>query len=218
MTFNKERLVNTFLQLVKIDSESFHEKQMQELMVKELKKLGCRVTVDNAGRKFGTNARGNVIGFLPGTVKSSPFVLVAHLDTVQPGRGIRPVVKKEQITSDGTTILGADDKAGVAIILEVLRHLRETKMPHPPVEVVFTLCEERGMHGSKNLDCQKIKGREGLILDNEGVEELLVQGPAVNDIEVQVTGIAAHAGACPEKGISALEVAAYAISHMKLGR
>lgn len=218
MNINQKRLVDTFLQLVKIDSESGSEKKMQEHAAAELKKLGCRVVVDNAGKNFDTNAKGNVMGFFPGTVKSAPFVLVAHLDTVKPGQGIKPVVKKDSIVSDGKTILGADDKAGVAIILEVLHLLKETKIPHPPVEVIFTLCEERGMHGSKNLDYKQLKGREGMILDNEGGDELLIQGPTVNDVVVEITGISAHAGACPEKGISALEVAAYAISHMKLGR
>lgn len=218
MTVNQKRAVDTFLQLVRIDSESGNEKKMQEYVAKELKKLGCRVVVDNAGKNFNTNAKGNVMGFFPGTVKSAPFLLVSHLDTVKPGNGIKPMVKKDCIVSDGKTILGADDKAGVAIIFEILRTLKETKIPHPPVEILFTLCEERGMHGSKNLDYKQLKAREGMILDNEGGDELLIQGPAVNDIVVEVTGIAAHAGACPEKGISALEVAAYAISHMKLGR
>ncbi|MCQ2410346.1 MAG: M20/M25/M40 family metallo-hydrolase [Elusimicrobiaceae bacterium] len=218
MKINQKRLVDTFLQLVRIDSESGNEKKIQEFVAAALKKLGGRVVVDNAGKKFNTNARGNVMGFFPGTVKSAPFVLAAHLDTVKPGCSIKPIVKKDCIVSDGSTILGADDKAGVAIILELLRALQETGTAHPPIEVLFTLCEERGMHGSKNLDSKQLRGREGIILDNEGSEELLVQGPAVNDIEVTVTGIAAHAGACPEKGISALEVASYAISHMKLGR
>ena len=218
MTLNQKRLVDTFLQMVRLDSESFHEKRMHEYVTTELKKLGCRVITDPAGRKFGSDAPGNVMGFFPGTIKSAPFVLAAHLDTVKPGCGIKPIVKKDRIVSDGTTILGADDKAGVAIILEVLRTLKETQVAHPPVEILFTLCEERGMHGSKNLDYKKLKGREGIILDNEGADELLVQGPAVNDVVVHITGRAAHAGACPEKGISALEVASYAIAHMKLGR
>ncbi len=218
MSLNQKRLVETFLQLVRIDSESGSEKKMQEHVAQELKKLGCRVVIDNAGKKFNTDARGNVMGFFPGTVKSKPFVLVAHIDTVKPGQHIRPVVKKDFIVSDGSTILGADDKAGVAIILEVLKSLKESAVAHPPVEVLFTLCEERGMHGSKNLDYKQLKGREGMILDNEGGDELLIQGPAVNDVVVEVTGISAHAGACPEKGISALEVASFAISRMKLGR
>lgn len=218
MKLNEKRLVETFLKLAQTDSESYDERAMQELVEKELKEIGCRVTVDNAGKKYNTNAKGNVIAFLPGTVKSAPFVLCSHLDTVTPGKGVKPVVKKDCITSDGTTVLGGDDKAGVAIILEILRTLKEQSPAHPPVEVVFTLSEEVGMFGSKNLDCKKLKGREGLILDNEEVDTLLIQGPAVNTIEVWIKGLAAHAGVAPEKGISALEVAAYALGQMKLGR
>lgn len=218
MKLNEKRLVETFLKLARTDSESYDERAMQELVEKELKEIGCRVTVDNAGKKYNTNAKGNVIAFLPGTVKSTPFVLCAHLDTVTPGKGVKPVVKKDCITSDGTTVLGGDDKAGVAIILEILRTLKEQSPAHPPVEVVFTLSEEVGMFGSKNLDYKKLKGREGLILDNEEVDTLLIQGPAVNTIEVWIKGLAAHAGVAPEKGISALEVASYALGQMKLGR
>lgn len=218
MKLNEKRLVETFLKLAQTDSESYDERAMQELVEKELKEIGCRVTVDNAGKKYNTNAKGNVIAFLPGTVKSAPFVLCSHLDTVTPGKGVKPVVKKDCITSDGTTVLGGDDKAGVAIILEILRTLKEQSPAHPPVEVVFTLSEEVGMFGSKNLDCKKLKGREGLILDNEEVDTLLIQGPAVNTIEVWIKGLAAHAGVAPEKGISALEVASYALGQMKLGR
>ena len=215
---NEKRLLNTFLTLARIDSECGKEKQMQDVVAAELKKTGASVRIDHAGKTYKTNAQGNVIATLPGTIQSEPFVLLAHLDTVSPGRGVKPIVKKDRVTSDGTTILGADDKAGVAIILELFHTLTEQKLPHPPLEAIFTLNEEAGMAGSKNLEYKKIKGREGLVLDNEELSELLVQGPAVNTIEVWVQGKAAHAGACPEKGISAVEVAAYAISQMKLGR
>lgn len=218
MKLNENRLVDTFLKLVRTDSESFNERAVQELVVRELKEIGCRVIVDNAGKKYNTTAHGNVMAFLPGTVKSAPFVLCSHLDTVTPGKGVNPVVKKDCIVSDGTTVLGADDKAGVAIILEILRTLKEQKSAHPPVEAVFTLTEENGMMGAKNLDYKKLQGREGLILDSEELDQLLVQGPAVNTIEVWIKGLAAHAGVAPEKGISALEVASYALGQMKLGR
>lgn len=218
LKLNEKRLVDTFLKLVRTDSESYNEKAVQELVVRELKDIGCRVSVDNAGKKYNTNAQGNVVAFLAGTVKSAPFVLCSHLDTVPPANGVKPVVKKDCITSDGTTVLGGDDKAGVAVILEILRTLKEQKPAHPPVEVIFTLTEEAGMLGAKNLDCKKVKGREGLILDSEELDLLLVQGPAVNTIEIWIKGLASHAGVAPEKGISALEVAAYALGQMKLGR
>lgn len=218
ITVNEKRLVNTFLELIKIDSESFNEKNMQELCAAKLKALGCSVYVDKAGKKYDTNAQGNIIAQLPGTLKSKPIILCAHMDTVPPGKSIKPVVKKDRITSDGTTILGADDKAGISIILEVIESLKELGLPHPPVEVILTLTEESGMRGSKNMEYKKIKGTEGLILDNEDPGQLLIEGPEVYDVEVWIKGLSAHAGVCPEKGISALEVAAKALAMMKLGR
>jgi tripeptide aminopeptidase len=122
------------------------------------------------------------------------------------------------VTSDGTTILGSDDRAGIAIILEVIKTLKENKLEHPPIEILFTLCEEAGMYGAKGLDIAKLKGREGLILDSNENFNLVVNAPEAVVVDVNITGLAAHAGVEPEKGISALEVAAYALSIMKLGR
>lgn len=219
MKINEKRLVDTFLELVRIDSESFHEKAIQEFLVQKLKSLGASsVYVDKAGSKYDTDAQGNIMASFKGTRKSDPILLVCHMDTVPPGRGIKPIVKKDRITSSGDTVLGGDDKAGIAIILEVLACLKEQKPLHAPVEVLFTLTEESGMRGAKNLEYKKLKSREGLILDNEEYDELLIQGPSVTDVEVWIKGIPSHAGVCPEKGISALEVAAKALSIMKLGR
>ena len=114
LPFNQKRLVETFVELARIDSESFFEKDIQQFLAAKLKELGCKVQVDNAGKKYNTTAQGNVIGLLPGTIKSASIVLSSHMDTVVPGKGVKPVVKKDKITSDGTTVLGADDKAGIA--------------------------------------------------------------------------------------------------------
>ena len=215
---NEKRLLDTCLKLVTIDSESYNEGAVHKHLLAELKKMGCTVFVDKAGKKIGSNAPGNIIAFLKGTRAGKPFLLSTHMDTVKPGKGIKPQVKGGRVTSDGTTILGADDKAGVAVVLEVLRTLKEQKPDCGPVQALFTLNEENGMGGAKNMDYSKIKGRDGLILDNESVSELLIQGPEVCDFKVTIQGAAAHAGVCPEKGISALEVAAKALSMMKLGR
>ena len=215
---NEKRLLDTFLKLVRIDSESFHEGEVQRFVAAEMKKLGCQVYVDKAGKKIGSDAQGNIIATLKGNRPGRPFLFSAHMDTVQPGRGVKPQVKNGRITSDGTTVLGGDDKAGVAIMMEIAHVIKEQKLAHSGVQFVFTLDEESGMYGSKNLDYSKIKAKDGLILDNEPLEELLVRGPEVSDFFVEITGVAAHAGVCPEKGISALEVAAKALSMMKLGR
>ncbi len=215
---NEKRLLNTFLKLVTIDSESLHEGAMQAYLVGELKKLGCTVWVDKAGKKIGSDAQGNIIATFKGPRAGKAFLLSSHMDTVKPGKGVKPRVQNNRVTSDGTTILGADDKSGLAIILEILHTLKETKPVHNTIQVVCTLNEENGMAGAKNLDYSKLKGCDGLILDNESVTELLVQGPEVSDFKVCIKGVAAHAGVCPEKGISAVEVAAKALSLMKIGR
>ena len=142
---NYKRMLDTFIKLTKIESTSFNELNMQLAAEAELKALGCRVTHDNAGSKFKTTAKGNVIGLLPGTIKSAPFILCSHLDTVTPCKNIKAIVKGDKVTSDGTTILGADDRAGIAIILEVMRALKESGEKYPPIEAVFTLCEVNGL-------------------------------------------------------------------------
>lgn len=218
LKINEKRLLDTFLKLVRTDSESYHEGAIQKTLAAELKKLGCAVYVDKAGKKINSDAQGNVIASFKGTSSGKPFLFSAHMDTVQPGKGVKPAVKNGRVVTDGKTVLGGDDKAGVAIILEILAVLKEQKPAHAPVQVIFTLNEENGMGGAKNLDYSKIKGRDGLILDNESVAELLVRGPEVCDFNVTIEGVAAHAGVCPEKGISALEVAAKALSIMKVGR
>ncbi len=215
---NEKRLLNTFLDLVRIDSESLQEGAIAKYLAQELKKLGASVYVDKAGKKIGSDAQGNIIASVKGSGKTKPFLLSSHMDTVRPGRGVKPSVKNGRVVSGGSTVLGGDDKAGIAVILEVLAVLKEQKLTHAPLQVIFTLNEENGMGGAKNLDYSKIKGRDGLILDNESVSELLVQGPAVSNFFVTIEGAAAHAGVCPEKGINALEVAAKALTLMKLGR
>lgn len=215
---NYKRMLDSFIELAKVESPSFDEAKMQAVAEKKLKELGCKVAVDNAGKTFKTTAKGNVIGSYPGKVKSAPFILAAHLDTVKPCAGIKPVVKGGKVTSDGKTILGSDDRAGIAIIFEVLRVLKENKLEHPPIEVLFTLCEEAGMYGAKGLNVKLLKGREGLILDSNENTDLVINAPEAVVIDVEITGLAAHAGVEPEKGISALEVAAYALSIMRIGR
>lgn len=213
----EERMIETFLSLVRIDSPSYEEREIAQWLMKELKDLGAEVTMDDAGERVGSNA-GNVLARFSGTGRGRPVLLSAHMDTVMPGRGVKPIREKDRIRSDGSTILGADDKSGVAIILEVLRVLKERKLTHPPIEVVFTICEETGLLGAKHLDPERLSAQDGLVLDSGPANHLFTRGPAADRLEVMVRGMAAHAGVCPEMGISAIQVAATAISKMKLGR
>lgn len=218
MKINHQRMLKNFLEITKIYAPSGEEKNMLDYAKKELTKLGCKVYIDKAGKNFGSTAQGNLTANFKGTIKSAPFILGGHLDTVRPCKGVKPSIKNGKVVTDGTTILGADDRAGLAIIFEVLRTLKENKIKHPPVDIIFTLCEEGGMYGSKYLDTKIIKGKEGLLLDSESNEELVVNAPKAVLFYATIKGVASHAGIAPEKGISAIEVAAKAISMMRLGR
>jgi len=214
---NRKRMVSTFIDLVKIDSLGKKEGKVAARLEKIFRETGCSVQFDGAGRKVGGET-GNLIAKFPGTCKCEPFLLSSHMDTVDPGEGIKPVIGRDRITSDGTTILGADCKSGLAVIIEVLRILKENNLPCPPIEVVCTICEETGMHGSKNLDYSKIKAKSGIVLDSDSPEEVTIKAPSADRINIDIHGLSAHAGVCPERGISAITVAAKAIAGMKLGR
>ncbi|MBM4465136.1 MAG: M20/M25/M40 family metallo-hydrolase [Chloroflexi bacterium] len=205
---NRDRLVSTFLKLVQIDSPSGQEAEIARHLMAELRSLGLTVERD---------ATGNVIARLAGV--GPPILLSAHMDTVGPGRGVKPALKDGIITSDGTTILGADDKSGVVVILEVLRVLVEQDLPHPPLEVALTVSEEQGLTGAKGLDLTTLRAGEGIVLDSGGeIGTVVVSAPSHDKIGAVVHGKAAHAGGEPEKGINAIVVASEAIAAMPLGR
>lgn len=204
----KDRLLNTFLKLVQIDSPSGFEKEIAQHVSKILTDLGGVVEFDSFG---------NVIAKFKG--EGEPLILNAHLDTVEPGRGIKPVVTDDMVTSDGTTVLGGDPKAGVAIILETLYSLFEEKTSHVPLEVVFTLSEETGLTGALNLDYSKLQSKRGLTFDGEEeVHTINISAPGYNSVDITITGRSAHAGVEPEKGISAIQIASEVIANLKLGR
>jgi tripeptide aminopeptidase len=163
---------------------------------------------------------GNLIARIPATHpgRIAPFLLCAHLDTVGPGRGVKPEIEEDCITSDGSTILGADDKSGIAIICEVLQVVEEERMPHPELEIVFTICEEIGLLGAKHLDVSRLRARTGLVLDSSDPDRLITRAPAANRLHFILEGLEAHAGVSPEKGINAIRMASEAIAGMRLGR
>jgi tripeptide aminopeptidase len=140
------------------------------------------------------------------------------MDTVGPGEGIKPQVEPDIIRSDGSTILGADDKSGIAIVCEVLRILQEEEIPYGEIEIVFTICEETGLQGARHLDVSHLHARTGLVLDSSNPDRLINRAPSANRLQVTVRGLEAHAGVCPEKGINAIRIASEAIAGMRLGR
>ncbi len=208
---DRDRLVNTFLELVQIDSPSGYEAEIGHHLQTLLAELGGEVHQDEAN---------NLIAHFPGTREGPPLMLNAHMDTVGTDRGIKPMVHEGVITSDGTTILGADDKSGVAAILEVVRVLvAHPDLPHPPLDVVFTVGEEQGLLGARALDIGWLRARKGLVLDSGGpIGTIIIAAPYQDKHWIRVLGRASHAGAEPEKGINAIQVAAEAIASMRLGR
>lgn len=214
---DRERLLNEFLELVRIDSVSGQERWLGELLKGRLADLGLSVTEDGAGG--GRGGAGNVIAHLPGRVAGPHLLFCAHMDTVEPGRRIEPVVGADGIIRPaGETILAADDKAGIAAILEALRWVVAEKPDHPAITVVFTVCEETGLLGAKALDAS-VRADLGFVLDATGRPgEVVVRAPSQDKITATVYGRAAHAGVNPEAGINAIYVAARAIAAMPLGR
>lgn len=215
---NTDRLVNEFMEMVKISSLSLQEGRFAAVLTEKLESLGFEVYMDKAGEQAGGNA-GNVLGRLKGNPDVPPVLFCAHMDTVVPGENINPVIRDGVIYSDGTTVLGGDDKGGIAAILEAVRYIKENNVPHGDIEVAFTICEENGMLGAKNMDYGWLKSRLAFVLDSGGnVGKVIVQAPAQIKILTTIKGRAAHAGVAPEKGISAIQAAARAIDNMKLLR
>lgn len=206
---NRERIVQTFLDLVAIDSPSGDEEAIAAELTRRLLSLGVEAAAD---------AHGNVIGVLPG--RGEALILSAHMDTVEPGRGIRPVWDgPDVIRSDGTTILGADNKAGCAVILEVIASLREDGGVHRPVEVAISRGEEVGLIGAAHMDYTRLSGRVAIVIDSGG-PPWSVQGraPYHYTYDLEVHGRGAHAGLEPEKGIPAISIAAEIVAGLPQGR
>lgn len=215
----QSRLVEEFLELVQIDSETGHEEVIAPVLVKKLEEMGFDVVVDDAHTRNGFGS-GNIIATLPGTVDVEPIYFTVHMDTVTPAKGIKPEIREDgYIYSDGTTILGADDKAGMAAAFEMARRLKEQNIPHGTIQFIITAGEESGLVGAKELEPTMIQAKYGFAIDSDGkVGGIVVAAPFQNKIKVVVRGKTAHAGVAPEKGISAITVAAKAIAEMKLGR
>lgn len=216
---NRQRLTEEFLELVRVDSVSGFERQVADLLKEKLESLGFEVEEDDTGKKINTGT-GNIIARLPGNLAGvAPVMVCAHMDTVEPGRGVVPVVEDGMIKSSGNTVLGGDNKAGIAIILEAARILKENGISHGGLEIILTVFEEGGLLGAGNLDPGRVKARIGYVLDSDGPPGTIVtSAPTQDRITAVIKGKSAHAGICPEKGINAIKVAANAIAAMNLGR
>lgn len=240
---NKKRLVDTFLKLVSIDSESYHERKMADFLKKELKSLGLHVEEDDAAEKLaehyartagkgktGEEAEkidpaGNLWTCLPGNLPSEEenrkkaLLFSSHMDTVSPGNNKKAVIHEDgTITSDGSTVLGADDATGLAEILELIHILKEYNIPHPDIEILFTAAEEPYCQGSRLFDFQKLHARTAYVLDLSGpIGTAAYAAPSILSLYIRVRGKSAHAGFNPEDGIHAIQIASQAISRLSFG-
>ena len=213
-----ERLTAEFARQAAISSPSFREGEIARYLTERFRQMGAEVFMDGAGERVGGES-GNLIAAFPARGKEGePLMLSVHMDTVGPAEGVAPLLTDGVFTSAGETILGSDDKAGIAEIIEALEVVRENNIPHGPIEVVVTICEEVGLLGAKHLDFSRIRSRRGLALDTSGVDLLIHRAPAANKMRFEIMGREAHAGIAPEKGISAIQVAAAAVAAMRLGR
>ncbi|NIM05378.1 MAG: M20/M25/M40 family metallo-hydrolase [Armatimonadetes bacterium] len=214
-----QRIAKELQEFIRIPSSSLHEKRFAQRVKRALATLGIRCREDNAGKKIGGDC-GNLFARIPGDRGRPTLLLSAHLDTVETGKEvISPRIRNGVIRSSGETVLGADDKAAVAALLEALRVLRKGELPHPPLEIVFTVAEELGLQGAKQFDCRRLKAKAGFVFDAFGpVGGIITKAPAYDSIDATILGRAAHAGASPEEGASAIRMAGRAISRMRLGR
>ena len=204
---SRDRIVETFCELARIDSPSGEEEAVAQYLIPKLEALGLDVTRDDYGNVVATDGG------------DDPIILSAHMDTVEPGRGVKPSVQGERIVSDGTTILGGDCKAGVAAILEALQSVFEDGTPRRAIEVAFTREEEIGLVGARNLDFSLIRGKEAIVFDGEGPPSRITSSsPEYIGFDIEIIGRAAHAGVEPEKGVSAIRIAAEIITRLPQGR
>ncbi|AJD91382.1 hypothetical protein JMA_20650 [Jeotgalibacillus malaysiensis] len=217
---NKERVVNQFLELVKVDSETKYEAEISKVLKKIFTELGCDIQEDDSMRETGHGAN-NLIITLKGEDQSADTIyFTSHMDTVTPGKGIKPVIKEDgYIYSDGTTILGADDKAGIAAMIEMIHQLKEHNIKHGDIQFIITAGEESGLVGAKALDPSYVTAKYGYAVDSDGqVGNIIVAAPTQAKIKAVIHGKTAHAGVAPEKGVSAITIASKAIANMELGR
>lgn len=216
---NKDRLVEEFLQFVQIDSETKHEQEICKVLKEKFTGLGLNVYEDDTTNVTGHGA-GNLICTLEATKTGvDPIYFTSHMDTVVPGKGVKPSIKDGYIITDGTTILGADDKTGLSAMFEAIKVIKENNLPHGKIEFVITVGEESGLVGAKALDPKLMTAKYGYALDSDGkVGNIIVAAPTQAKVNAKIIGKTAHAGVAPEKGVSAITIAAKAIAKMPLGR
>ncbi|MDE2989680.1 MAG: M20/M25/M40 family metallo-hydrolase [Chloroflexota bacterium] len=211
IALNRDRLLENFIDMLSVDSYYGDEERVAAIIRPALAPQGIR---------FRNDASGNLIGRWPGRGRRDGLIMLnAHMDTVQPTPTMRPVVDADGVRSDGSSVLGADDKAGLAAIIEAIRAVDEAGLEHAPIELVITVGEELGHIGSKAFDAASIDARTAFVFDAGGpVGTVVLRAPGQIRCTATLHGRAAHAGIEPELGLSAISLLARAVDRMPLGR
>lgn len=214
-----EEMKQTFAALVRIDAPSLHERTMAQQLKAMFAKIGVTLSEDDSAAATGSDT-GNLYGYVRGGGKKPPVLLAAHMDTVSPAHGKKAVFAADgTVRSDGTTVLGADDLAGVSEIYHAIKYLRENHIAHRDVELLFTVGEELYCKGAKAFDYDKIKSKQAYVLDLSGrIGDAAYAAPSILSFCVTINGQAAHAGFCPEEGKNAIAAAAKAIASLPQGK
>jgi tripeptide aminopeptidase len=213
-----EQLLTLFLELAALPSPPGEERAVADSVARYLRDLGLSVDEDEAGERIGASA-GNLLCRIPPRGDGVALFLCAHLDTVPPAGPIEPVVEDGVVRNAAATILGADNKAAVAVMLEATRRLLNEGRPHAGVELLFTPKEEVGLRGAFAFDHTRLGARVGYVFDQAApIGEIILGAPAAHVLDVRFHGRAAHSGMHPEDGRSAIAAAARAIADLRLGR
>ncbi|MHB8810023.1 MAG: M20/M25/M40 family metallo-hydrolase [Desulfobulbaceae bacterium] len=215
---DRERLAADFVLLCETDSPSREEGNIAALLRTMFARLGADEIVEDDTKAVTGSNTGNLLIRFAGSADREPIFLNCHMDTVEPGRGVKVRREGDTFYSHGDTILGSDDKSGIAGILEAIRYVRENDTPHRPLEIILTTCEEIGLLGAKSLDPAMISARIGYALDSTGFGTVIIGAPAANRLEITVRGVAAHAGLHPEWGVNAITLAAQGLNAAPTGR
>ncbi|MBR5348691.1 MAG: M20/M25/M40 family metallo-hydrolase [Lachnospiraceae bacterium] len=223
---DRNRILEEFFRLTSFDAESFHERMIAEYVKEKLRSLGLRVEEDRAAERLAalhpgsSETASNIYAFLKGTKPGEPILFSSHLDTVSPGIGKKAILHEDgTITSDGMSVLGADDVSGLVSILEALTVIRETGAEHPDIEILITVAEEPYCEGSRFIEYKRLKAKSGYVLDLDGpVARAAVAAPSIISLKIGIEGRASHAGFAPELGVNALSIATDALSKIRVGR
>jgi tripeptide aminopeptidase len=215
----KDELVDLFTELAALPSPPGDERVVADRVTAYLRGLGLDVAEDDAGERIGSNT-GNLYARVErGSERGTPLFFCAHLDTVPPEGAIEPVLDDGIIRNAAGTILGADNKSAVAVMLEATRRLLSENRPHAGIELLFTPKEETGLHGAAAFDHERLRARIGYVYDQAApIGEVILGAPHAHSMEVRFHGRAAHSGMYPEEGRSAIAAAAKTIADFKLGR